>query len=653
MAKKPTYEELEQWVMELEREVTERRANEKILRVMGEAAAASINAIGITDLQGKFIYVNDSCVRMWGYENENQILGRSLPEFWEGAGLVKTVKELQKNGIASGQDIAKRKDGSLFNVQFSANIFKDDSGKPAYMFGAFVDITDRKQAEEEFRRSEEKYLTLLENIEEGYYEVDLAGNFTFLNDAMCRILGESRDGLIGTNNKMVMTPETAKAVYTYFNAVYNTGKPAKNLEWETLKPDGSKRYIEGSAALMKNSEGQPIGFRGVIRDVTERKRMEDDLRQSQKMESIGTLAGGIAHDFNNILGAIIGNAELASLDVPAGNAVKDNLKEILTASMRAKNMVRHILSFARKTSVERKPIQVSTVIKDSLKLMRASIPATIEIRKNILCESEMILADSTEINQVLMNLCTNAVHAMSDGGDVLEVSLKNAELRMKNEELGLEAGRYVKLTVKDTGSGIDPEIMDRIFDPYFTTKDIGKGTGMGLAMVYGIVKKHEGSIKVQSELGKGTVFEVLFPLIEESAEPEVKNEPEVLPTGSERILVVDDEESLVNMMELMLERLGYQVVTKTNPKEALALFKLDQDQFDLVITDMAMPQMAGDRLAQELMESRKDIPILLYTGHSARMDEVRAKELGIKAYALKPLPMRDLAATVRHVLDGE
>jgi len=333
------------------------------------------------------------------------------------------------------------------------------------------------------------------------------------------------------------------------------------------------------------------------------------------------------------------------------------LKEIRAASMRAKDVVRHILSFARKTPAQRKPIQISTIIRDSLKMMRASIPTTIEIRQNISCESEMILADPTEINQILMDLCTNSVHALSEETGVLDVSLESISLDKDSaiEYENLNTGNFVKLTVKDTGQGIDPKIMNRIFDPYFTyftTKDIGKGTGMGLAIAYGIVKKYDGAIKASSELGKGTVFEVLFPLIDEAAEPEVEEEPGVLPRGTERILFVDDEESLAKMAKQMLERLGYQVVTKTNPRETLDLFRAEPDKFDLVITDMAMPQMAGDRLARELMKIRRNIPVILCTGHSARIDEDRAKELGLAAYVMKPLVMRDFANTVRRVLDA-
>ncbi len=430
-----------------------------------------------------------------------------------------------------------------------------------------------------------------------------------------------------------------------------------NMELLITTAKGNKKWVRAICEPVV-VDGKVVKLRGTFQDINERKQAEEalreseaKLRQAQKMESIGTLAGGIAHEFNNILGIILGNTELAIDDVPEWNPAKECLKEIRTASLRAKDVVRHILSFARKTPAQRKPIQISAIIRDSLKLMRASIPTTIEIRQNISCTTEMILADSTEVNQILMNLCTNSVHALSEETGVLEVTLENEKLKMKNEELGLEAGRYVKFTVKDSGEGIDPEIIDRVFDPYFTTKDVGMGTGMGLAVAYGIVKKHDGAIQIKSKPGKGTLVEVFFPLIEEVVEPEVKEDPENLPAGTERILFVDDEKALTKMVQQMLNRLGYEVVTKTNPKEALALFKAEPGKFDLVITDMAMPQVAGDHLAHELMKIRQDIPVILCTGHSARIDEDKAKELGLAAYVMKPLVKRDLAKTVRKVLD--
>ena len=644
------------------RDITERKKaeleRETTLTQLRTTLDSTVDGILVVGRDREYTIFNKRFVKMWRIpdaiiqSNESErVLAFVLEQLKYPDDFLSKVEELYGDPETKSFDTLEFKDGRLFERYSRPQILE---GQNIGRVWSFRDVTDRYRMEAAQRESEEKYRTILEDMEEGYYEVDLSGKFTFLNDAMCRIRGQSRDELIGVDNRNYMNPETAKAVYKYFNKVYTTGNPAKNIEWETLRADGSKRYVESSVDLMKNSEGQPIGFRGVVRDVTARKSMEEELKQAQKMESIGTLAGGIAHEFNNILGIVIGNTELALMDVPDWNPAKECLKEIRKASLRAKDVVRQIMSFARKTPFERKPLQISTIIKESLKLMRATIPTIIEIRQTISCESEMILAVPTEISQVFMNLCTNSAHAMGEEAGVLEVDLKAITLDDDSaaQYEDLKSGDYVKLTVRDTGHGIKPEILDRIFDPYFTTKDVDEGLGMGMAVVYGIVKKHDGAIKVSSEIGKGTVVEVLFPLIKETVEPEFKEESADILGGTERILFVDDEESLVKAVEQMLGRIGYEVVTKMNPMEALDLFKAEPGRFDLVITDMAMPHLTGDKLAHELIRIRKDIPVILCTGHSARIDEDRDKELSLAAYAMKPLVMRGFAITVRKVLDA-
>ena len=393
------------------------------------------------------------------------------------------------------------------------------------------------------------------------------------------------------------------------------------------------------------------------RQEEDKKKLENQLAQAQKMEAIGTLAGGIAHDFNNILGAIIGYTEIASLQVPEDEKAKESLKEVLKAGHRARDLVKQILAFSRKGEQERIPMQISPIVKEALKLLRSSLPTTIEIRQNIESDTGIVEADPTQIHQILMNLCTNAAHAMREEGGVLEVEIRNVEVGRWDSESGyldMTPGPYLLLAVGDTGEGMTPEVRARIFDPYFTTKEKGVGTGLGLAVVHGIVKAYGGTIRAYSEPGKGTTFHVYLPRIKEAEEPaEDVSSPGVIPAGQERILYVDDEPALVGIAKQILERLGYQVTTRTSSLEALELFKAKPDRFDLVITDMTMPNMTGDKLSRELMQIRPDIPVIICTGYSERISEEKVKVMGIRAFAMKPLIMADLAKTVRNVLDNK
>ncbi len=384
-------------------------------------------------------------------------------------------------------------------------------------------------------------------------------------------------------------------------------------------------------------------------------RLEHELRQSQKMEAIGTLAGGIAHDFNNILTAIIGYTEMAQQKVAKQEAAARDLERVQEASSRAKELVKRILTFSRRDEQERKPVQLTAIVEEVLKLLRSTLPSTIEIHQHIATAPQMdtVLADPTQLHQMLMNLGTNAAHAMRALGGVLSVSLSEVLANGSLTALhpGLRPGPCLRLTVSDTGHGMEAGIKERIFEPYFTTKKVGEGTGMGLAVVQGIVKNHGGAISVYSEPGQGTTFHIFLP----RAEGKIGRQPapDQLPSGgTERILFVDDEAMLADLGMQLLESLGYTVTATVNSREALAFFRAEPQAFDLVITDMTMPGLTGHELAGELMAVRPDIPIILCTGFSEQMSEKTAKETGIKGYLMKPYTADSLNTTIRGVLAG-
>lgn len=421
---------------------------------------------------------------------------------------------------------------------------------------------------------------------------------------------------------------------------------------------GEERIVEVHSSPISFQERHVLF--SIVHDITERKKAEKEreqlsnqLTQSQKMEAVGTLAGGIAHDFNNILAIILGNAELAADDVPEGNPAAGCLEEIRLASIRAKDMVQQLLSFSRKTDQKKKSLDLVPVINESMKMLRTAIPSSVEFGIQIPDDPCNILGDTSQINQIIMNLTTNAADAMSEEGGVLEVTLQKILLRDEKPcfDWVLSPGAYIRLRVRDTGEGIAPETMARIFEPYYTTKDIGKGTGMGLSVIHGIVKRHNGGIRVESEPGRGTVFEIYFPALGELDEEEEKEPEEEIKGGSESILFVDDEESMVNLNRQRLERLGYQVKSTTKPLQALKWFSADPDQFDVIITDMTMPRMTGDRLTTEVLKIRPHMPVIICTGYSERMSAKKAAALGVSKYIEKPIDLRDLAASLREVLD--
>ena len=514
-----------------------------------------------------------------------------------------------------------------------------------------TEIEERRSIANALQESEEKYRDLVEDINDVIFSTDQDGIVTYISPAVKSSMGYDPQEITGESFTDYIHEDDLPMVLEKFAEVL-----AGNIipsEYRIRAKTDEFRWIHSSSRVVTKDD-QITGIRGSFTDITEKKKLEEQLRQSAKMESIGTLAGGIAHDFNNILGIIVGNTELAMDDVPEWNPARINLEEIHAAALRARDVVRQILAFSRKSPLEMKTVRISPIVKESLKLLRSSIPTTIEIQQDISSKLDTVRADPNQVNQVLINLCTNAAHAMRDNGGVLAVALENVSLTEDtvNDYNELIPRKYVKLTVSDTGKGIDPQVIKRIFEPYFTTQGIGEGSGMGLAVVHGIVKSHGGDILIESEPGKGTTVHVLFPVIERELEPEIATGADV-PLGNEKILFVDDEKAIVDVIQIMLERLGYQVAAKTSSLEALEAFRATPDKYDMVITDFTMPDMTGMELAKNLLELRPDIPIILCTGFSDRINEDKAKSRGIRAFVMKPVVRDEIANIIRMALDAD
>lgn len=638
------------------RDISEQLAAEQKMDKTLKEWGVMFRAIGqmalIIDSSHTILHANDTVLEKTGL-SQDDIVGEQCYRLIHGSDcppdncpLVKTLRSRRQE---SSDMVIERFNGDYL---VSCTPVTDTVGQIEKVVHVATDISARKKAERQLQESEHKYRTLFQSSSDAKLLVDVQSlQILDANEAAIRLYGYSHEELT-----KLKAPNVSEEKEETIQAIQGAAASAIPVRYHR-KRDGTVFPVEITMNFF-SLQGKEIAL-GSVRDISRRKQLEEEksmlerhLRQAQKMEAVGTLAGGIAHDFNNILSTILGNAELALEDAQEGNDLKDNLQEISVAGRRAAELVKQILTFARHSDESLEPVRIGPILKEIAKFITASIPSSIEISCHVHSDAS-VLANPTQIHQVMMNLCTNAAQAMEhDGGSLaIQMDLQVLDEHSVQQFPELKPGRHVRIRVSDTGHGIAEDMMESIFEPYFTTKRQGEGTGMGLAVVHGIIRRHSGCIRVESETGRGTTFSIFLPVTDDILESD-QPVAEDVPKGGEQILFLDDEASIVRLGTRILESLGYRVTATTNSLEALALFEAQPEAFDLVITDMTMPKMNGDALAAEMLSIRPDIPIILCTGYSKKMTPEKAEQIGIMAFAFKPLVKADLANTVRAVLDG-
>ena len=618
---------------------------------------AAPDATVIVDHNAVIALINKQAERLFGY-SRSELLGRPIDLLIPESYRIKHIEhhkayfstpEVRSMG-AELELFGRRKDGSEFPAEISLSPMRIDDR--LMVASTIRDVTARKRIEARLRQSESRNRALLNAVPDLIFRLSREGIYLDFEPAPGFEPHYSAEDFLGKRIDEVMPPEVARQWMNHLRRALQTGE-TEGFEYE-LAAGGVTRYYEARLAVCERNE-----ITVIVRDVTDRVEaqkekgeMEVHLRQTQKLEAIGTLAGGIAHDFNNVLTSIMGFSALVEEELPQNSPHREHMREILTASERARDLVEQILTFARHGEPRRKPIEIVSVVREALRLMRASVPATIEIRQDIDERCGTVLADPTQIHQVVVNLVTNACQAIGDSAGSVEVSLRQVEVDSAIARIHptLRGVPQVRLTVSDTGRGMDRSVRERVFEPFFTTKEAGRGTGLGLSVVHGIVTAHGGYITCRSEVGRGSSFDVYLPRLDER----VNREPEktkAAPSGAENILFVDDEAAIVQFAQETLQKAGYHVTPLTSSTEALRVFRENPERFDLVFLDVAMPRMNGVELARELLKLRPEVPIILGTGFSDFITAEEATRMGAREFVLKPYGLQDLRKTIRRVLD--